>query len=64
MVTSALVRAPELQNAEIVVHFSRQRIEVNSASSKRASDNDLKFLDNLQENNRRIFDCFLRTLPI
>ncbi len=32
MVTCALVRAPELQNALIQENFSRQRIEVNSAS--------------------------------
>jgi hypothetical protein len=32
-----LVRAPELQNAETCEHFSRQRIEVNSASCKPTS---------------------------
>jgi hypothetical protein len=33
-----LVRAPELKNAEILANISRQRIEVNSASSERTSD--------------------------
>jgi hypothetical protein len=33
LVTCALVRAPELQNAEIKEHFSRKRVLVNSAST-------------------------------
>jgi hypothetical protein len=45
LVTSALVRAPELQNAEIKVHFSHQRIEVNTASSKRTSEKRLEILE-------------------
>jgi hypothetical protein len=49
MVTSALVRAPQLQNAEILVQFSRQRIEVNSALCKRTSGKDLKSSDNLHQ---------------
>jgi hypothetical protein len=43
-VTSALSRAPELQNAKIKVHFSRLRIEVDSASSKRTSDKRFEIL--------------------
>jgi hypothetical protein len=42
LVTTALVRAPQLQNAETLVQFLRQRIEVNSASSKRKSEKDSK----------------------
>jgi hypothetical protein len=44
LVTSALVRAPELQNAEILVQFSRQRIEDNSASCKQTSDKRFEIL--------------------
>jgi hypothetical protein len=44
LVTSALVRAPELQNAEILVQFSRQRIEINSALCKRTSENRFEML--------------------
>jgi hypothetical protein len=36
--------SPELQIAEIWVHFSRQRIEVNSESSKRTSDKGFEIL--------------------
>ncbi len=38
MVISALIRASELQNAEIQEKFSRKRIEVNLVTSKRTSD--------------------------
>jgi hypothetical protein len=44
MVTSALVREPELQNAEILVQFSRQRIEANSALCKRTSEKRFEIL--------------------
>ena len=44
MVTSALVRAPELENAEIQVQFSRKRIEVNSASLKLTSEKRFEIL--------------------
>jgi hypothetical protein len=44
MVTSALVRAPQLQSAEILVQFSRQRIEVNSALCKRTSGKRFEIL--------------------
>jgi hypothetical protein len=44
LVTSALVRAPELQNANIKVQFSRQRLEVNSASSKWTSEKRFEIL--------------------
>jgi hypothetical protein len=44
LVTSALVRAPELQNAEIQVQFSRQRIEVNSPSMKLTSEKRFEIL--------------------
>jgi hypothetical protein len=44
-----LVRAPELKNADILANVSRQRIEVNSASSERTSDKDLKYIENLQQ---------------
>jgi hypothetical protein len=38
MVTCALVRSPELENAEIQEKFSRKRIEVHSALCKRTSE--------------------------
>jgi hypothetical protein len=37
-------RASELQNAEIQENFSRQRIEVNSVTSKRTTDKRLRIL--------------------
>jgi hypothetical protein len=39
-----LVRAPALQNADFQVQFSRQRTEVNSASSKRTFDKGFEVL--------------------
>jgi hypothetical protein len=44
-----LVRAPELKNADILENVSRQRIEVNSASSERASDKRFEYIENLQQ---------------
>jgi hypothetical protein len=44
VVTSALVRTPDLENSEIQVQFSRQRIEVNSASLKLTSEKRFKIL--------------------
>jgi hypothetical protein len=44
LVTAALVRAPELENAEIQVQFSRQRILVNTASLKLTSEKRFEIL--------------------
>ena len=49
MVTPSLVRAPELKNADILANVSRQRIEVNSASSERASDKRFEYIENSQQ---------------
>ena len=44
LVTSALVCAPELENAEIQVQFSRQKILVNTASLKLTSEKRFEIL--------------------
>jgi hypothetical protein len=49
LVTPSLVRAPELKNADILANVSRQRIEVNSASSERPSDKRFEYIENLQQ---------------
>jgi hypothetical protein len=47
LVTSALIRAPGLQNAEIQIYFSRQRIYVNLAPSKWIFDKRFEILRKL-----------------
>jgi hypothetical protein len=44
MVTCALVRSPELENAEIQENFTRKRIEVKSVTSKQTSDKRFEIL--------------------
>ncbi len=45
-------------------HFSRRRIEVNSASCKRTSEKRFEILRQFATEYKRFFDCLLRTLPI
>jgi hypothetical protein len=52
-----LVRAPELQNAEIQEYFSCKRIEVNSVTSKRTSD---KILEILRQFETKLIDHFFK----
>jgi hypothetical protein len=54
---SALVRALELQKTEIKQHFSRQRIEVNPASSKQTSE---KRFENLSKFATMLHECFFK----
>jgi hypothetical protein len=44
LVTSVLIRAPELQNAEIQENFSRKRIGVNLVTSQQTSDKRFEIL--------------------